>query len=437
MYFGSGRGLISFQPKQFITNSFVPPVYITGFQLNNKEISIAQNGSPLNRSISYTERITLKHNQSTFSIDFAALSYTAPEMTEYAYKMEGLDKDWTYLKRNRKVYFTELSPGSYVFKVKASNNSGVWNNQETKLVVQVLPPWWLSGWAYGLYFVSGILFFYIIIISYHKKVEDKNRQKIELLETEKEKEILEAKIEFFTNVAHEIRTPLTLIKGPLEKVIQKAGQITEIKNSLKIMERNTERLIELTNQLLDFRQTEIQGFRLNFVKADIPEILEDTFSGFRPLAEQKNLNFQLDKPEEALYATIDTEAFQKILSNILGNAVKYADQHVHVQLLPFSEQDQYFTINVYNDGYLIPAEMKEKIFEPFVRLRETEKQKGTGIGLALARSLAQLHKGVLTLKDPENNLNVFTLMLPVHQENELNLESNNEKTLIATVNNNR
>ncbi len=436
MYFGSGRGLISFQPKQFIRSSFTPPVYITGFQLNNQELVIGQNGSPLQKSITYTEKITLEHNQSTFSIDFAALSYTAPEMTEYAYKMEGLDKDWTYLKRNRKVYFTDLSPGSYIFKVKATNNSGIWNNQETSLIIQILPPWWASSLAYGVYFLLGIFVFYIIIISYHKRVQEKNRRKIELLETEKEKEILKAKIEFFTNVAHEIRTPLTLIKGPLEKVIQKAGEMADIKNSLKIMERNTERLIELTNQLLDFRQAEIQGFRLNFVQANISETLTDTYANFKPLAEQKSLEFQLEIPAEVLYASIDREAFQKMLSNIFSNAVKYADHRVLVNLLPFNQNDLFFTIEISNDGYLIPAEMKEKIFEPFVRLKETEKQKGTGIGLALARSLAQLHKGTLALKATENDMNVFSLALPIHQENEFNLENNDQKPLIASINEN-
>jgi signal transduction histidine kinase len=267
-------------------------------------------------------------------------------------------------------------------------------------------------------------------------VQEKNRRKFELLETEKEKEILKAKIEFFTNVAHEIRTPLTLIKGPLEKVIQKAGEMADIKNSLKIMERNTERLIELTNQLLDFRQAEIQGFRLNFVQANISEILTDTYSNFKPLAEQKNLNFQIEMPREILYASIDKEAFQKILSNIFSNAAKYADHKVQVHLLPFNQNNQFFTIEVGNDGYLIPADMKEKIFEPFVRLKETENQKGTGIGLALARSLAQLHKGVLVLKAAENDMNVFSLTLPIHQENEFNLDNNSQKPLIASVNEN-
>ena len=132
MYFGSVKGMISFKPEAFTNNEFIPPVYITGFQVFNKELSIAQIGSPLQKSISYTNKITLAYDQSTISIDFAGLSYTAPEMAEYAYMLDGIDKNWTYLKRNRKAYFTDLSPGTYVFKVKASNSSGLWNEKETR-----------------------------------------------------------------------------------------------------------------------------------------------------------------------------------------------------------------------------------------------------------------------------------------------------------------
>ncbi|MEO6731724.1 MAG: two-component regulator propeller domain-containing protein [Ferruginibacter sp.] len=416
MYFGSVKGMVSFHPDEFVKDTFVPPVYITGFQIFNKELSIAKSGSPLQKSITNTDKIVLDNNQSTFSIDFAALSYTAPEMSEYAYKMEGLDKDWIYLKTNRKVYFTELSPGTYTFKVKASNSGGVWNKAETKLVIQILPPWWTSSWAYFVYAVMVILLAYYIIRNYHKRTEQKNKQKIEALERAKEKEIFQAKIEFFTNVAHEIRTPLTLIKGPLEKVIRNTSEMVVIKDSLKIMERNTNRLIDLSNQLLDFRQTEIQGFSLNCVKADITELLEDTYLNFKPLAEQKNLSFQIEIPPARLWAVVDIEAFNKILTNLFSNAVKYAETKVLVQLLPFSKSDKSFTIEIKNDGYLVPYEMKEKIFEPFFRLKETEKQKGTGIGLALSRSLVQLHKGELDIKPSKDSLNVFYCTMPLSQE---------------------
>jgi ligand-binding sensor domain-containing protein/signal transduction histidine kinase len=422
MWFGSVKGMISFLPSAFIKNSFIPPVYITGFQVYNKDLAIAKKGSPLKRSITYTDRIVLNYNQSTFSIDFASLSYTAPEMSEYAYKMEGLDKDWTYLKTNRKAYFTELSPGKYLFKVKASNSSRVWNERESTLAIEILPPWWASPWAYTLYILAGAWLIYFFIRNYHHRVEEKNRRRMEHLETAKEKEILNAKIEFFTNVAHEIKTPLTLIKGPLENVVRKAGSVPEIKDSLRIMERNTNRLIDLTNQLLDFRQTEIKGFGLNFVNANISELMEDTWLSFRPLAEKKGLRFLINLPSSRLFASVDIDAFNKILSNLFSNAVKYAKSEVYVCLLPFTEQDHFFTIEIKNDGYLIPYEMKEKIFEPFFRLKETEKQKGTGIGLALSRSLTQLHKGLLDLKKPAgDNLNVFFLTMPFRQDHEFNL----------------
>ncbi|MEO6327831.1 MAG: triple tyrosine motif-containing protein, partial [Ginsengibacter sp.] len=432
MYFGSVKGLISFRPGEFIKTSFVPNVYITGFQVDNKDLAISKTGSPLKKSIIYTDKITLTYNQSTFSIDFASLSYTTPEMSEYAYKLEGVDNDWTYLKTNRKVYFTELSPGTYTFKVKASNSSKVWNEKETQLTIEILPPWWASKWAYCLYVIGGILLIYYIIRNYHNRTEEKNRRKIEHLEITKEKEVFQAKIEFFTNVAHEIRTPLTLIKGPLEKVIRKAGSLLEIKDSLKIMERNTNRLIDLSNQLLDFRQTEIKGFSLNFVKANISELLEDTWLNFKPLAEQKNLLFDIELPSPRLFASVDIEAFNKILTNLFSNAVKYAESKVAVCLLPFSDDDKFFTIEIKNDGYLIPYEMKEKIFEPFFRLKETEKQKGTGIGLALSLSLAQLHKGIIDLKKPEDNMNIFLLTMPLYQDNEFDLSHEKVKETFVT-----
>jgi signal transduction histidine kinase/ligand-binding sensor domain-containing protein len=435
MYFGRAKGLICFKPSDFRKNKYAPRVYITGFQINNKDLAISGDGSPLKKSITYTDKIILRNNQSTFSIDFAALSYTAPEMAQYAYKMDGLDKEWIYLESNRKAYFTGLPAGNYVFKVKAANSSGVWNEQETKLVIEILPPWWSSWWAYTVYALIGVLVIYYSVHSYHKGIEEKNRRKIELLEIAKEKEIFQAKIEFFTNVAHEIKTPLTLIKGPLEKVIKKVGGIPEVNNSLKSMEKNTNRLIDLTNQLLDFRQTEIKGFSLNFVKADISELLKETFINFKPLAEQKNLLFSIKLPQTKVYGFVDVEALNKILSNLFSNAIKYAEKKVQIHLLPFNNGDNFFTIEIKNDGYIIPFDMREKIFEPFFRLKETEKQKGTGIGLALSRSLTELHKGMLDLKKSEDNFNIFSLKLPVHQENEFNLSAEiTEKPAVTEVN---
>jgi signal transduction histidine kinase/ligand-binding sensor domain-containing protein/DNA-binding response OmpR family regulator len=426
MYFGCVKGMVSFNPSQFKKNDFMAPVYITGFQVHNQEISVNSSDSLLHRSIICSKQINLNHNQSSFSIDFSALSYPSPEMTQYKYMMKGLDKGWTYLKTNRKVYFTQLLPGHYTFIVKAANNNGVWSSKETTLQINITPPFWASIWAYMLYALLIILIVYYLLRQYHIKTRDKNKRLIEILENDKEKQIYNAKIEFFTNVAHEIRTPLTLIKGPMEKVIKSAGSVPEIQNNLKIMEKNTDRLLDLTNQLLDFRKTETNGFSLSFVKTDITELLADTFIRFKPMAEQKNLQYSFVHPQKNRYAYVDIEAFSKIISNLINNAIKYGKSVVEVELLEQTEDEATFSIEIRNNGHIVPYEMREKIFEPFFRLKESEKQIGTGIGLSLSRSLAELHKGILALNRSINNLNIFMLTLPVHQDEEFDLHNTPE-----------
>ncbi|HXD76193.1 MAG TPA: two-component regulator propeller domain-containing protein [Puia sp.] len=423
LYFGSVKGLIRFNPAAFVKNNAIPPVYITGIQINNKEYPVNKERSPLTESITYTPRLELPYDQSTISVDFAALSYTMPEMNGYAYKLDGFDPDWTYLKTNRKAYYTKLPPGHYTFRVRGSNSSGLWNEKQASFALDILPPFWASTWAYELYALFVVSLVYFTIRYYVVRAGEKNLRRIELLEIEKEREIYHAKIEFFTNVAHEIRTPLTLIKMPLEKLMNDPGRQVDIKENLRTMERNTNRLIDLTNQLLDFRKTETNKFSLNFVKTDISDLIRETFSNFRLAAEEKNIQCRLDLPRLSLQAFVDPEAVKKILNNLINNAIKYADAKVAVHLLPFSSEDKVFSIEIRNDGYLIPFDQKEKIFQPFYRLKETEKQPGTGIGLPLSRSLAELHKGVLDLKRPEGGMNVFSLVLPIHQDQEFVLQN--------------
>ena len=423
LYFGSVKGLISFNPLNFTIHPYVPPVYITGLQVNNKPVPINGKGSPLKQSITYTTHLTLPYDRSNIALDIAALSYTIPEMNGYSYKMEGLDKEWTPLKSNRRIYYTKLPPGSYTFKVKGSSGEGVWNNKETTLGIEVLPPIWASAWAYLLYTVIGAGIVFIIFRYYHIALDEKNKRKMDTLEIEKEREIYNAKIEFFTNVAHEIRTPLTLIKMPLDKLLQQTPYNTEINESLNMMKKNTNRLIDLTNQLLDFRKAEANNFSLTFIKTDINEFLQELFNNFKPAAEQKNISFKLELPRLTLHAWVDAEALKKMGSNLISNAIKYAERNVLVKLLPFTSEDSMFHIEVRNDGFIIPYELKDKIFEPFYRMKETEKQPGTGIGLSLSRTLAQLHKGILELKSSDGTMNTFQLTLPIHQEKELSLQA--------------
>ncbi|MFT4155634.1 ligand-binding sensor domain-containing protein [Parafilimonas sp.] len=415
MYFGSVKGLIAFNPDSFINNNYVPPVYITGFQVNNAELVAGQKHSPLQQSVSLTNKIKLPYNQSSFSIDFAALSFTAPETIEYAYKMEGLDEDWTYIKANRKVYFTNLAPGNYMFKVKAATNSGKWANNTKEIEVEILPPFWATTWAYVIYTLLTAAIVYWLMRMYHNRQAEKNNRKMELMAHEKEKELYQAKIEFFTNVAHEIRTPLTLIKAPMEKLMKHATDMRNADVYLKTMEKNTNRLVDLTNELLDFRKTETKGFSLNFTKINITTLLEDMYTNFQTIAEQRNIEYSLDLPKQPVYAYADEEALNKILSNLLNNAIKYALKKVRLRLLPDAEHAANIVIEIENDGYVIPEALKEKVFEPFFRVEKTKHQTGSGIGLALSRSLAALHKGRLYMKEGDLKMNVFVLVLPLNQ----------------------
>jgi ligand-binding sensor domain-containing protein/signal transduction histidine kinase/DNA-binding response OmpR family regulator len=421
-YFGTVKGLISFKPEDLTGNPFVPPVYITGIQVNNSSLPIGNENTSLSSAITYADKTRLPYDSSNISFDVAALSYTNPEMNEYQYKMEGFDKDWTALKTNRKIYYTKLPPGDYTFKVKGSSGDGVWNTKETTLRVIIKPPPWATDWAYIAYFLLGGMILFTILRYYYIALHARNKRKIDKFEREKEREIYNSKIDFFTNIAHEIRTPLTLIKMPLDKLFRQESLNPVITESLHMIRKNTNRLIDLTNQLLDFRKAEANNFSLNFIKTDINELLEEMYTLFNSAADKKNINFKLDLPRITLNAFVDEEAVKKIIANLFNNAIKYAGKQVSVKLLPFTSEDRMFNIEFKNDGYLIPAALKDKIFEPFYRIKETEKEAGTGIGLPLARSLAELHKGTLEWKLSTDGLNMFLLSLPFHQEREINLK---------------
>jgi len=410
LYFGTVNGLVSFYPNSFEENSFSPPVYLTGFEISNHKVEIDSIRSPLKKSITFTDKITLKHDQSTFSIEFAALSYPSPQTTQYAYILEGAEKDWTYLKKNRSAYYTNLAPGTYTFRVKSINRVTKTYSKETPLTITILPPLWASPVAYFFYFILAVTLIYYFARSYHNRVAKKNERKAELMNHQREKDLYKAKIEFFTNVAHEIKTPLTLIKAPLENLMKSEDNKPETKENLELMERNTNRLIDLTSQLLDFQRAEMRQYSLHFIRLNIIDFIEDIHKNFLPLAQSKSLTYTIAIPQKAIFRAFDPDALNKILSNLYSNAVKYASTIVTVQA---TFTDDLFRFEITNDGNLIPFELRDKIFEPFYRLDCSEMESGTGIGLAISKSLTELHNGSLVLEENHEGLNHFILTLPL------------------------
>ncbi|HUQ96990.1 MAG TPA: ATP-binding protein, partial [Chitinophagaceae bacterium] len=301
---------------------------------------------------------------------------------------------------NRKIYFTNLAPGQYTFSVKASTD-GRWSSRATELHIHILPPFWATAWAYLFYTLTALALFYYLVRSYHTHIEDK-----------KEKEIYEAKLDFFTNITHEIRTPLTLIKGPVENLQELSEIVPELKEDVATLDRATNRLLSLINQILDFRKTERGLVALYVAKVNLTKLLQEEYKTFLPLAKKGGLAFTLHLPPAPVFIVADAEALQKIISNLFSNAVKYAGNEIKVSLTFLKDKEPSVALEITNDGPLIARDMRDRIFDPFYRLKGTT-QPGTGIGLALARSLALLHGGRLYLKEGQKAENSFLLVLPV------------------------
>ena len=439
LYFGGLNGFIAFDPLSFTENEVIPPVVITGFRLFDREDETGTLNSILTSSIYNRKEVCLKHDQSSFTIDFAALSYVAPEKNSYSYILEGFEDKWTQSTGKHSVTYSNVPPGKYVFRLKGSNNDGKWNDDLTSLTIHIQPPFYKTSLAFAVYILSFLFFVAWIIITSKKRLEQRNRRKLEQFEIKKNEEIYNAKIAFFTNIVHEIRTPLSLIKAPVEYIFtHKPDMDDEIKQNLKVVEKNTNRLHDLSNQLLDFRKMEAKGFRLNYMRSDILQLINDIYIRFTPSSQQKELSFKLQLPQEAFFADIDREAFTKIISNLFTNAIKYAKSEIVLVLKP--EENQFF-IRVISDGELIPEKMKEKIFEPFFRVEDkngVQTQPGTGLGLPLSRSLAELHGGKLYLEIlPERRNNIFVLQLPSTQSSSITIgkESTEQKSAAQPVEN--
>ncbi len=427
LYFGSQYGFTRFHPDQFRTYTFQPKTVITGIQLFNEEIPINPDGGILRKSITDTDQITLESFQNSLSFDIASLGYTQSQ--PLSYKMEGFDQNWQELDGARRIFYSYLPPGDYSLVVKPLSHTLPGSAQEARLGIHILPPFYMTTLAYVVYLLGTVLIAYALIFRYKRRVNRRHRASIHRLEAEKEKELYEAKIDFFTTITHEIRTPLTLIKGPLESILgMDTPYAPEVKEDLLTIEKNTDRLIDLSNQLLDFRKAERRGFKLNFIKTELGQLLDELYYRFKVTTAQAGINFTVNKAYPTLFADIDREAVIKILSNLLLNALKNADTMLHVELDYDPASPALFRIEVRNDGDLIPENQAHRIFEPFYQLEEVPgraARQGTGLGLPLARSLAEMHHGSLTLI-PDRTCNRFLLELPIKQQEVIVLEEEDQ-----------
>ena len=407
IYFGSTNGFNTFYPYQIKVNSVMPPVYITGMSIMNLEEHTYE-GLPLD--LSQTKELTLGYSDGqmvTFS--FASLSYCSPEKNQYAYMLEGFDRDWNYVGNQNRATYTNLPAGTYLFRVKATNNDGLWSTNEATLKIVVHPPFWWSWYAKLFYLLLIGLIIWYYVHTRLKRAEHRHQLEMQRLNEEKEKEVREARLNFFTMIAHEIRTPVSLIIGPLEKLM-KVGSPTD---DLRVINRNAHRLLELVNQLLDFRKVEQQSLVIHFAPQNIHELIKSISERFAPTFEQGGKHFSVEFPDEQFTAIIDREAVTKVVSNLLTNANKYTTDEVRLSCHAGPDED-HFQIVVADNGIGIKEEDQQRIFEPFFQAEGNKP--GTGIGLNIVKNIVDLHHGTISVASAVGKGSTFTVVLPVSQQ---------------------
>lgn len=419
MLFGSTKGLNIFDPQMIKLSSYNPNVVFTDFQIFNKSVKTGK-GSPLNESILSTNEIRLSHNQDIFSFEFAALDFNSSESIQYAYMLEGFDKDWIYSGSRRFVTYTNLDPGNYIFKVKATNADGVWSKNITALKLIMDPPWWRTPLAYTLYAVLIILGLLGIRRFEMNRTKLRNELKMREFEVKKKSELEELKSRFFANLSHEFRTPLMLIKGPLEQL--KTGKVNDsYYENISLIERNSNRLKVLIDQLLELSHLEKAAIPLKAKQENLISILEGLVSSFVPAAEQKNISLKINSELEVLTTWIDKDKFEKIINNLLSNAVKFTPENgkVVLEIKKICEDERHTAeIKISDSGIGIPPDKLEKIFDRFFQVDDSTHRSygGSGIGLALVKELVELHKWNISVDSKPGKGTEFKLTIPLDDD---------------------
>lgn len=402
LFLGSTGGFCYFFPQDLRENTYNPPVVLTNMTIFGKEVQANIPDSPIQRSIGYTDEIILEYNQSMIGFDFAALSYIAPKENNYQYMLEGLDSGWQFTKGiNNHLSYANLPAGEYVLRIKGTNSDKIWSSNEIQLKIKVLPPFLQSQLAYIIYAIMLLIILLLTVWYYIKRTEKRQKARMKRLNDEKEKELYNAKIDFFTNIAHEIRTPLSLIIGPLEYLMKTTSINNVYGEYLSIIEQNYKRLYALVTQLLDFRKVDSGAYKLSYDSYRVKDTIAKVTCIFELSTRQKKISIDISSISEKMTMVTDEEAFTKIISNLLSNALKYAKSRISVTA---AENDSEIIITVTDDGIGITDQEKTKIFDAFYQVKNNSElnKLGIGIGLHMTRSLIQLMNGKIEAKDRED-----------------------------------
>jgi signal transduction histidine kinase/ligand-binding sensor domain-containing protein/CheY-like chemotaxis protein len=432
MFFGGINGFNLFHPDSIRDNPFVPPVWITNFQIFNKPVRIGKN-SPLSQHITQSKEITLSYDQSVFTFTFAALNYTHPEKNQYAYKLEGFDADWNYVGTRRTATYTNLDAGDYIFRAKASNDDGMWNEQGASLMIHILPPWWKTWWFQAicvLAFVSlGVAFYWLrvrAIKAQNKRLEElvdvrTKELRIANLEIKKTNEELvsmeKAKENMLAVMSHEIRTPLNSMIG-LTHVLKRRNPRQDQVEIIDTLKTSGDHLLHLVNDVLDYNKIQEKKLDLELLPFNLIDILKQLHAMYSRAAEEKKINFsvQISTSLPALLMGDPTRLLQ-ILSNLVSNAIKFTNEGVvtlYARSIEQSKETCSIEFNVEDTGIGIPEDKIHLLYEPFSQLRADTNRKygGSGLGLLIVKNLVQAMNGSVVFESIPNKSTTVTVTIP-------------------------
>ncbi|HZE86108.1 MAG TPA: two-component regulator propeller domain-containing protein, partial [Puia sp.] len=433
MIFGGAYGFNIFDPQRIRRDPKNQVITLTDLQVFNKSVNIGEklNGHViLPQSISSLSTITLRYNENVFSIEFAALDFSSPEKVKYAYMLESFNKQWLLSDdKTRKAVFTNLDPGDYIFKVKTADDKGGWNPRELSLNIKILPPFWKTPLAYILY---GILLAATLFIARRMTLQ-RARARFAIEQERKEAQRLHEldmmKIRFFTNVSHEFRTPLSLILTPMDKIIRDTDNPAR-KGQFQLIHRNARRLLNMVNQLLDFRKLEEQELKLSLSKGDIIKFIKELSFSFADMAEKKHIDLSFHTSEKSLYTLFDQDKLERIVFNLLSNAFKFTPEKglivVELDWLPGQdiEEQGLLQLVIRDTGIGMEKEQQEKIFDRFYQneIPGSMINQGSGIGLAITREFVRLHKGTIHVDSAPGKGSSFTVVLPIEKADALAID---------------
>ncbi|MCX2450862.1 response regulator [Pedobacter sp. PLR] len=392
LYFGGYNGLSYFAPEEIEKNSYHAPLVFTGLKLFNEPVQINAENGLLKQDVSFTDHLTFPYQQNIFTIEFALLNYIKSNKNKYAYRLEGVNGDWVESEIPTATY-TNLASGNYILWVKGANNDGIWS-EPVSMKIKILPPFWKSWWAYGIYLaIFGMMLFFITRFFYLRGL---------LL---KDEELHQIKLNFFTNISHEIRTHLTLIMAPIENLLEGQQGDSPVKQQLNKVKNNADRLLKLVNELMDFRKAETKNLKLKLTEHDFIPFIQEIYNSFEELSAKKNIDFSLQYDQSPILLYFDKEQLEKVFFNLLSNAFKFTPEGGRIAI-DIKTSPKALKVSICDTGRGIAPEHLEQLFENYFQVEEHHIQNtGYGIGLALSKHIVELHKGnieVSSLPGAEN-----------------------------------